>query len=259
MPFRVATTLSARLVIAPIVYGILGLNVYFRAPTSKLHRCATGLARANPAAPMSERRVIKRYANRKLYDTLHSKYVTLEQIAEMIRDGDDVRIVDNKSKDDLTSITLAQIIFEEEKKQKSFLPLQAMRNIIQNGGGSISSFVTKAQERVSELIPRKGKDGEEDYGDDDQPTVESEEAAGDDAGNRRHLRELRDWLSSSQQAIDEWQQKVDERVRNVARGISPFASVQKDVELLSTRIADLESKLKRLGAGEAPEIEENQG
>src|SRR5262245_8023027 len=103
---------------------------------------------------MSETRVIKRYANRKLYDTQHSRYVTLDQIAEMIRSGDDVKIVDNKSKEDLTSITLAQIIFEEEKKQKSFLPLQAMRNIIQSGGESISHLVTTAQKKVTHILKR---------------------------------------------------------------------------------------------------------
>src|SRR6185436_11661007 len=81
--------------------------------------------------PMPETRVVKRYANRKLYDTQRSRYVTLEQIADMIRAGEDVKIVDNNSKEDLTAITLAQIIFEEEKKS-SFLPLSALRNIIQS-------------------------------------------------------------------------------------------------------------------------------
>lgn len=205
---------------------------------------------------MSDSRVIKRYANRKLYDTQHSKYVTLEQIAEMIRDGDDVRIIDNKSKEDLTSVTLAQIIFEEEKKQRSFLPLQAMRNIIQNGGGSIQSFVSKAQERVTGILPRKGLDGEDEDPSDDEPTLEELEGDGaDEARKKWHIGELRDWLSSSQLAIDEWQRKVDEGIRNVARGISPFASVHKDVELLSTRIAELEAKLKRLGAGDPAEVQ----
>src|SRR6187399_1329785 len=107
---------------------------------------------------MSEPRIIKRYANRKLYDTQHSRYVTLDQISEMIRNGDEVKIVDNKSKEDLTSVTLAQIIFEEEKKQRSFLPLTAMRNIIQNGGESFS----QAQRRVQSILPGrdKAKDGE---------------------------------------------------------------------------------------------------
>src|SRR5215212_5754011 len=109
---------------------------------------------------MPETRIIKRYANRKLYDTEHSRYVTLEQISEMIRNGDDVKIVDNKTKEDLTSITLAQIIFEEEKKQKSFLPLQAMRNIIQSDGESISQFVTQAQKKVTHILKRD--DGRDD-------------------------------------------------------------------------------------------------
>ena len=79
---------------------------------------------------MPETRIIKRYANRKLYDTEHSRYVTLDQISEMIRNGDDVKIVDNKTKEDLTSVTLAQIIFEEEKKTPR-LSLSGLREIIQ--------------------------------------------------------------------------------------------------------------------------------
>ena len=94
---------------------------------------------------MPDTRIIKRYANRKLYDTEHSRYVTLDQISEMIRHGDDVKIVDNKTKEDLTTVTLAQIIFEEEKKQRSFLPLGAMRNIIQSGG----EWFAEAQRRTA--------------------------------------------------------------------------------------------------------------
>ena len=59
------------------------------------------------AADMIEPRLIKRYANRKLYDTRDSRYVTLQQIAELVRDGEDVKIIDNKSKEDLTNVTLA--------------------------------------------------------------------------------------------------------------------------------------------------------
>src|SRR6185295_4634925 len=110
---------------------------------------------------MAETRVIKRYANRKLYDTQRSRYVTLEQIADMIRSGDDVKIVDNGSKEDLTSVTLAQIIFEEEKRQKSFLPLDALRNVIQSGGESLASMASKTGERVRNVFRRGDGDGEE--------------------------------------------------------------------------------------------------
>ncbi|HTE51095.1 MAG TPA: polyhydroxyalkanoate synthesis regulator DNA-binding domain-containing protein [Kofleriaceae bacterium] len=225
---------------------------------------------------MSETRVIKRYANRKLYDTQHSRYVTLDQIADMIRGGDDVKIVDNKSKEDLTSVTLAQIIFEEEKRQKSFLPLQAMRNIIQSGGESITHLVSQAKGRVTQILGKKddadaelGPDAAEGHGgatvgsyeaappsssDPDEPGATNGEHAQDEersAGGRvreglRNLREFREFLSHSQRAIDEWQRKVDGRIRNMVEGISPFSNLQKDIGALSSRIAQLEQKLTSL-------------
>ena len=75
-------------------------------------------------------RTIKRYANRKLYDTRDSRYVTLDHIAAMVRAGDDIRVVDNTTQADLTTATLAQIIFEEEKKTPR-LSLAGLREIIQ--------------------------------------------------------------------------------------------------------------------------------
>ena len=81
---------------------------------------------------MTTARTIKRYANRKLYDTRESRYVTLEHIAAMVRAGDDVRVVDNTTQADLTTATLAQIIFEEEKATPR-LSLAGLREIIQQG------------------------------------------------------------------------------------------------------------------------------
>ena len=223
---------------------------------------------------MSEARIIKRYANRKLYDTQHSRYVTLDQIAEMIRGGDDVKIVDNKTKEDLTSVTLAQIIFEEEKRQKSFLPLQAMRNIIQSGGESISQLVNQAKGRVSQILPRKkDEDRHEEEGageaaaaaPEPEPLGDDGEDGGDGAGGPngpngtdeatggsrvreglRNLREFREFLTSSQKAIDDWQRKVDGRIRHMFEGMSPFSTLQKDIGTLSSRIAQLEAKLSQL-------------
>src|SRR5260221_9244129 len=86
-----------------------------------------------------EPKVIKRYTNRKLYDTVESRYVTLDEIAQMIKGGAEVKIIDNRSKEDLTSVTLAQIIFEEEKK-RSQMPLGALREIIRHGGESLATF-----------------------------------------------------------------------------------------------------------------------
>ncbi|HWN70219.1 MAG TPA: polyhydroxyalkanoate synthesis regulator DNA-binding domain-containing protein [Haliangium sp.] len=229
---------------------------------------------------MTQARIIKRYANRKLYDTQHSRYVTLEQISEMIRLGDDVKIIDNKTKEDLTSVTLAQIIFEEEKKQRSFLSLQTMRDIIQNGGESFAQFVSEAQRRVTSILPRR-KDGDAAVA--EAPvTVDAPEAAGqagaeseavaqaggvegEPAETRKRareglaaLRELREWVEHSQRTIDEWHRRVDDRIRHMVEGISPFAGVQKDVKALAERMAALETKLDHLAiepeAHDVPEM-----
>ena len=88
-------------------------------------------------------KIIKRYQNRKLYDTQQSCYVTLDDIAKMIREDEGVKVIDNKTKNDITAATLTQIIFESEKKASQYAPLFILREIIQNANGSISSYLAK--------------------------------------------------------------------------------------------------------------------
>jgi polyhydroxyalkanoate synthesis repressor PhaR len=198
---------------------------------------------------MPETRIIKRYANRKLYDTEHSRYVTLDQISEMIRQGDDVKIVDNKTKEDLTTVTLAQIIFEEEKKQRSFLPLGAMRNIIQSGG----EWFAEAQRRVQSILPGKRHDKHDDAVNDVAPI--DDDLPGDEAAvKKRSLASLREWVEHSKHRLEEWQKQVDSKIRTaidgISQAVSPWASVNKDVRALAERIAELEAKLSELEAHE---------
>lgn len=91
-------------------------------------------------------KVIKRYQNRKLYDTQDSCYVTLEDIRDMIKQGEDVQIIDNSSKEDITSVTLAQIILEEERKNQSVLPINVFKQIIATGGGAIKEIMQRSWE-----------------------------------------------------------------------------------------------------------------
>src|SRR5690606_32770424 len=88
-------------------------------------------------------KIIKRYQNRKLYDTQQSCYVTLDDIAKMIRNNEEVMVIDNKSKNDITAATLTQIIFEAEKKVAQYAPLFTLREIIQNGTGSMSGYLAR--------------------------------------------------------------------------------------------------------------------
>lgn len=85
-------------------------------------------------------RLIKRYPNRKLYDTKEKQYVTLSDIARMIREGHEVQVTDHANGEDLTAITLTQIIFEQEKRQAGFLPRAVLKGLVQAGGKHMSSL-----------------------------------------------------------------------------------------------------------------------
>ncbi len=77
-----------------------------------------------------DRIVIKKYANRRLYDTSNSRYINLEDIAALVRNGKDVQVVDASSGEDITRVTLTQIIVEDAKGQPSGLPLELLRQLI---------------------------------------------------------------------------------------------------------------------------------
>ncbi|GIV67477.1 polyhydroxyalkanoate synthesis regulator DNA-binding domain-containing protein [Caldilinea sp.] len=84
--------------------------------------------------------VIKRYPNRKLYDTEAKRYVTLDQIAEMIQARKDVLVIDHETGEDLTNLTLSQIIFEQEKKGAGFLQRSLLANLIRAGGDTLDQM-----------------------------------------------------------------------------------------------------------------------
>ncbi len=77
--------------------------------------------------------VIKRYSNRKLYDTQESRYVTLEEIEEMIRGGKEISVVDAASGEDLTAVTLTQIILENQRNHRGGLPTAFLHQLIKHG------------------------------------------------------------------------------------------------------------------------------
>jgi polyhydroxyalkanoate synthesis repressor PhaR len=84
--------------------------------------------------------VVKRYPNRKLYNTAAKRYVTLDILADLIRQGEDVQVLDYASGDDVTVLVLAQIIAEQERKQGGFLPQHLLTGWIQAGGETLMSL-----------------------------------------------------------------------------------------------------------------------
>jgi len=184
-------------------------------------------------------RVIKRYANRKLYDTRDSRYVTLLQIAEYVRNGEDVAIIDNTTKEDLTSATLAQIVYEAEKNSAETgrpKTMGTLRDLIQNSGERLMSTLREGP--MGKLIARREGDADKT---EPPAKVERTEVGDEEAAGKAERKNL---LLSPKDAIDELQRLADERV-NVVLGtaIQSVHQLQSEVKRLHGRIEELEQKL----------------
>jgi polyhydroxyalkanoate synthesis repressor PhaR len=97
-------------------------------------------------------RLIKRYESRKLYDTEESRYVSLEDLASWVRAGQEVRVVDNGTAEDVTAQTLTQIILEEGRKGTSFLPSELLHELVRVGERAVTSGVEQLQHGVDRVL-----------------------------------------------------------------------------------------------------------
>ena len=97
-------------------------------------------------------RLIKRYESRKLYDTEESRYVSLEEIAAWIRQGQEVRVLDNATSGDVTSQTLTQIILDEGRRGTSSLPSELLHELVRLGERAVHSGVEQVQHGVDRLV-----------------------------------------------------------------------------------------------------------
>lgn len=97
-------------------------------------------------------RVIKRYGNRKLYDVEASNYVSLDDVATLIRNGETVQVVDNVTGEDITAQTLTQIVLDEGKRGGSVLPTEMLHDLLRRGGRVIEGSVETVRHGVDELV-----------------------------------------------------------------------------------------------------------
>ncbi len=193
---------------------------------------------AKPEAPSeahtASKRVIKRYSNRKLYDTKDSRYVTLLQIAEMVRGGEEVQIIDNNSKEDLTEVTLAQIIYEEKKANSRAVPLQTLKDLIHQRTEKVLSDLREGP--IGRLIPgsKEAKEKEKSVS---QPGPLAPPPP-EPTPSRPTL------VEQARGTLEDWQQKIDERVRALLPSLSPWQALEAEIKRLNARIDELEKKLK---------------
>jgi polyhydroxyalkanoate synthesis repressor PhaR len=190
---------------------------------------------SDSAIPPSPRRIIKRYSNRKLYDTKGSSYVTLLQIAEMIREGEDVQIIDNATKEDKTDVTLALIISEELRTKPRGIPLTTLKALIRNKGERILTQLREGA--IGKLMPTK-------------EGLEGEPIAGTPSSGPPPPRE-EDELSQSKETkglratLEQWQSTIDERIRAVLPNFAAFRDLEQEVKRLNERLETLERNLEK--------------
>jgi polyhydroxyalkanoate synthesis repressor PhaR len=98
--------------------------------------------------------IIKKYANRRLYDTESSSYITLERLAEMVRQKRDFKVVDAKTGEDITHNVLTQIIMDEESRGSTMLPINFLRQLIGMYGNSMQSMLPQYLEASMEAFQR---------------------------------------------------------------------------------------------------------
>ncbi len=96
-------------------------------------------------------RIIKRYGNRKLYDAEAKKHISLEEIAELVRKGEDVRVIDNTTDEDITAQTLTQVIFEEGKKGRNPLSPDVLHDVIRWGNHMLDDSLKQFRDSIDKL------------------------------------------------------------------------------------------------------------
>ena len=180
-------------------------------------------------------KLIKRYPNRKLYDTESSAYVTLEDIAAMVKAGREVKIMDHKTGTDITNVTMAQIVFEEEKRKKSVLPIGTLKDLIQQRGEQVREFVDRivhenplqhAKEEAEERMQQIIKKGE---------SVREESS-----------KFFKEFVASYTKGLDDVQKRFDDRVREVGDRLASLPAAIGDIKLMAERLEQLEERLAEM-------------
>jgi len=101
---------------------------------------------------MNDTRIIKRYQNRKLYDTHQSCYVTLEEIALIMREGNEIQVIDNKTKNDITYITQIQLLFDQERKSTKSGNVELLKRVIRSSEGTLTGYIRTLEAKIGDVV-----------------------------------------------------------------------------------------------------------
>ena len=102
---------------------------------------------------MKDVRIIKRYQNRKLYDTFQSCYVTLEEISQIIREGNEIQVIDNKTKNDITYMTQLQLLADQERKSLKPGDTELLKRVIRAEEGTLTGYIRMLEAKLNLNYP----------------------------------------------------------------------------------------------------------
>ena len=191
--------------------------------------------------------VIKKYANRRLYNTASSAYVTLDDLSQMVKDGSDFVVHDAKSGENITRQVLTQIIFEEEAKGENLLPIDFLRQLIRFYGDSMQAFVPSyLQFSMDHLTREHERLREEMVG---TPGVEMIKSMEDQA--RKNMSMFQDAMqlfnpfATMQNANGAAAATADEATKPETKA-EPDASSDTDLDELRSQIKTMQSQIEKL-------------
>jgi polyhydroxyalkanoate synthesis repressor PhaR len=181
----------------------------------------------------SAMRTIKKYANRKLYDTIEKKYLSLDRIAELIRGGEEIEVIDNRTGKDITASVLSGIL-SKEKEEKAVSP-RLLTQLLRKGSGTLADYarkyaglwqnaVTMAEDEIDRLVARMVRDRE----------ISSSEGGRLKRDIIGYTESLRNWISD----------KIDQRVHEVFNAMNLVTRDQ--LRSLEDRLAAVEKRLARV-------------
>jgi len=162
----------------------------------------------------------------------------------MIREGAQVKVLDNKSGEDLTTVTLAQIIFETEKK-KSFMPLELLRTLIQKSAASAQELAEKGTTTLAQQLLGAGTSGAQKV---DPSALSGDTQAANGGSSKGGLNTM---VSSTKKSFEQLQQLVASKINGPEGSTARNASLSRDMEDIRRRLADLEERLAPLADPEA--------
>jgi len=191
------------------------------------------VASQNRARQADDPIVIKKYANRRLYNTAKSSYVTLDDLSQMVRAGDDFQVFDAKTGEDITRSVLTQIIFEQEAKGSNMLPTKFLRQLIQLYGGAMQGFVPGYLDAAMETFAKNQEQMRDAMG--GQQAMATFETM---------ARSNMEWFEQAMRMFSGFGGRAPDKAADMP--VAPEQNLSQDLGQLQRQLAEMKAQLDRL-------------